>query len=312
MPPAGFRFMLSSWVFLMGLLLAPASVQAQELNASVAIQSQAVSNAGVDQSVFNQMQQDIEKYLNQTRFTDHVYKPKERIKCRINIRLTQVPSNNRFKGEFQVQLTRPVYNSSYETVLLKFTDDDITFEYVPFQNLRYSENTFVSNLTSLLNFYALVMLGFDYDSFGMESGIPYFERARNILNISQNKGFSGWQAMDGRRNRYWLIENMLNNSYQDIHKILYKYHRQGLDQMANDVQTGRQAIMESLTLLRDLYVNNPNMYIVNLFLSAKRDELIKIMRGAFSDTKQKFVRVMQKLDPNNLSRYKKVMDSNQG
>lgn len=278
---------------------------AQEFNASVTVQAPTVQ--AVDQTVFQQMQKDIMEYMNNTRFTKHAFLPEERLKVRINIVIQEAPSNDRFHGNATFQLTRPVYNSTYETLLYNFNDQDFRINYVPFQQMQYSENTFVNNLTSILNFHALMMLGFDYDSFSPSAGVPYMERARNILNLAQNSNEPGWQAMDGRRNRYWLVENMLNNSYKVLHSIYYRYHREGLDVMADDVAGGRQTILATLQDMKQLFVQNPNIYMLRVFLDSKRGELIKIFSNGFPDDKQKFIQTMQQLDPRNMDKYNAVL-----
>lgn len=281
---------------------------AQELNATVTVNAQQIQ--GVDQNVFRQMEKDIREYVNNTRFTDHVFKSVERIKCNFNIRINRAPSNKTFEGRLTVQLIRPVYNATFESLILKYSDDNFNFEYVPFQQLRYSENTFVDNLTSMLNFWALMVIGFDYDTFGKSAGMPYFKRARNIANLASNSSESGWQPLDGRDVRYWMMENMLNNSYGVMHEILYKYHRQGLDQMFADASSGRKAVMESLEKLHKLSRENPNLLVVREFMRAKKGEIIDIFSDGFPDDKQRLIQIMKKLDPNNLGDYKKILDEN--
>jgi hypothetical protein len=280
---------------------------AQEFMASVSVQAPAVSN--IDPSVFQQMQRDIMEYLNNNRFTEHVFLPEERLRVQIIIIVNQAPSNDRFEATATFQLKRPVYNSTFETLVYNFSDKDFRFQYVPFQQLQYSENTYVDNLTAMLNFHAYTMLGFDYGCMRLEDGKPFFERARGIINLAQNASEPGWKAMDGTQNRYWLIENLLNNSYGVFHNVLYTYHRQGLDIMADDVATGRQRVMSCLDDLQRLFISNPNIYITRVFLDCKRLELISMMKNAFPEDKQKFIRIMQQLDPRNMDKYNAIMQA---
>jgi len=300
-------FRLSSvLLFSLALLgLSGGGAQAQEFNATVVINSQQVQN--VDPQVFQQMERDIRDYLVNTRFTEHVFLPEERIRMQLIITVNRAPSVDRFETTMTISCKRPVYNSTYETLAYRFQDDLANFNYVPFQPLQYSENTFVSNLTSLLNFHALMALGFDYDTFSQSGGVPYFQRARDVLNLAVNGGEVGWQAIDGTQTRYWMAENILNNSYGALHEIYYAYHRQGLDVMYEDLDAGRKAIMGAIEKLNALFVQNPNIYMNRVFLDAKWQELIDIMKGGFAEDKQKFIRIMQQLDARRIDKYGQVL-----
>jgi Domain of unknown function (DUF4835) len=185
--------LLSVPLLVLALLWAPVA-RAEEFFASVSVQAGQVAN--IDQQVFEQMQRDIQEYLNNNRFTEHVFLPEERLRLRITIVITSAPSNDQFQATATFQAKRTAYNSSYETLVYNFDDKFFNFRYVAFQPLQYSENAFVDNLTSLLNFHALMALGFDYGSFKQDDGIPLFERARNMLNLAQGSNERGWQAME--------------------------------------------------------------------------------------------------------------------
>ncbi|MDW8332804.1 MAG: DUF4835 family protein [Bacteroidia bacterium] len=278
---------------------------AQELNCRVNIQRPNIQ--GVDVTVFNNMQKEITDYMNNNRWTDHQFEALEKIPCFINIVITAMPAADRFEGTAQVQARRYAYNSSYETLTLNFNDRDFKINYVPFQTLQFSENSYVNNLCSILNFYAFVILGFDYDSYSLEGGVDFFERARNIVNLSNANGEPGWAPMTGNRNRFWLIENVLNNNYKNIHTILYRYHREGLDKMAEDVNAGRSVIMECVVELEKLFNQNQNLYFTRIFLDTKTDELINIFRRAPQADKARFVQIMTRIDAASASQYQQVL-----
>jgi hypothetical protein len=299
------RYFLGLGFVLLGWFM-PKHAQAGEFMASVSIQAPGLS--GVDPTLFQNMQRDLTEYLNNTRFTEYVFEPFERLMIRVNIVFQRMPASDRFEGNATFQLFRPVYGSNYETLLYNFDDKFFNVRYVQFQQLQFSENTFVDNLTSLLNFHMYMMLGFDFEAMQAGTGAQFFERARNIANLATNSGEAGWTPMDGNTVRFWVMENMLNNSYKAMQEIYYKYHRQGLDQMATDVAGGRQAIMECLDKLQNLFVQNPNIYIIRVFLDTKRGELINIFKGAFADDKQKFVRMMAVVDARNTDKYNKVLE----
>lgn len=280
---------------------------AQELNCFVQIQAPNVQ--GIDRSVFKQMENDITRYLNQNKWTKDEFAPHERIKCQITITINKVPSIDRFEGSMQIQVIRPVYNSTFESVILNYQDKDFNVNYTPFQTMQFSPTTYVSNLTSILNFWAYMILGFDYDSFGKGDGIPYFQQAQQMLNIAQESGEKGWNAMDGTNNRYWIVENMINSSYNTIHEVYYLYHRKGLDQMYQNVEMGREAVLNALEKLRQLYLQNPNIIIAKVFTTSKVQELTQMFRQATPQQKQRFLSIMRTLDPGNMQYYERIQAS---
>lgn len=304
------KFFWKSQTWIKFLLLAVVSFHnafAQELNCRVNVLTPNIQ--GVDRSVFTQFQQDITQYINNRRWTNDRYDEYEKIKCSFTITITALPSSDRFEGTIQVQVIRPALNSTYETVIFNLMDKDFRVNYVPFQVLEYSENTYLNNLTSILNFYANLVLAADYDCMSLKAGSPYFERCRNIVNLANNSSEKGWRAADDgqNRNRYWFLENLTNNSYAAIHSILYKYHREGIDKMENDVNLGRSKILDTLLDLQKLFVQNPNLYFVQVFNETKSQELIGIFSKATPGEKQQFLRIMTQIDPSNLNNYNNIL-----
>lgn len=289
------------------LLLIVAQPKAQELQCAISINTPTVQ--AVDRTVFNNMQREFSDYINKTRWTDHKFEVNERIRCTISIIINTMPSNDRFEGTAQVQLIRPTFNSTHESVVLNINDQSFNFNYVPFQGMQYSENSYTTNITSLLNYYALMILGFDYDTFSQDGGAEFFDRARSVLNQAAQSGERGWQAMDAplNRNRYWLVENMTNGSYKKIHSILYNYHRKGLDAMNTDLSGGRSTLMQCVADFQRFFNDNQQTYFIRIFLDAKSQELVKAFTNAPAQDKQRFVTIMKQVDANNSSRYDEVL-----
>lgn len=291
----------------MRTLLCFSWVLAQELLPIVNIQAPGIQ--GIDRMVLQQLQRDIQQYLSSNRFSEEPFQPNERIKCFFNIVLTALPSPTRFEGTMQVQAIRPVYNSTYETLTLNFNDQDFRVEYSPTNTLQFSENSYTGNLTAILNFYAYIILGMDFDSFGMGAGKPYFEKAQQVLNLAAaNSSEPGWQPGGNfLKSRYWLVENLLNSSYQAFHQVMYQYHRQGLDWFHEDPQAAREKVLLSLAALGAFMQSQPNSILVRVFMDAKSTELMQMFQKAMPDQKQRFVAVMKQVDPTNYSVYETLL-----
>lgn len=279
------------------------SVEAQELQCAVNISAPTV---GSDQQVYQQMQDAVMKYMNLRKWTDLVYEPQERIKCRLQILINERPSVDEFRGTIQVQLIRPVYKSTYETKVVDIQDKDLNFKFVPFQPLEFSENSYIDELTSVLNFYAFMLIGFDQETFELGGGTPYFQKAQQIVNLAANTPMPGWKNTDSQRNRYWLMSDMMDNSLRQIHSIFYTYHRQGLDQMEKNMALGRTSIINSIKELQKLNQRFPAKYITRVFLTAKSAELVEIFKKADMKDKAVIVPILVELDPANASEYEGI------
>lgn len=280
------------------------SALSQELRCNVSIQHQKIQ--GANQTLFNTMRSDIYEFMNNRKWTDHVYSYDEKIRCNIMIRLDEQLSADEFSGSIQIQLTRPVFNSSYETTVLNIKDNDFRCKYVEYQPLEFNETSNRDNLTNILAYYAYVILGFDYDTFSLEGGTPFFEKAQAIVNNSQNAVEKGWKSFESERNRYWLIENIMNKSYSDFRKCMYNYHRNGLDLMADRVEVGRANIAESLRDMQKVFRRRPSLYILQLFFDAKSDELVKVFSKSFPDEQNRVLTILNEIDPSNGNKYKNI------
>lgn len=293
------------WLFVLVFLSSAGA--AQELRCNVMVSAQRIQ--GANQNLFTTMQSDIYEFMNNRKWTDHAYGYDEKIKCNIMIRLDEQISADEFKGSIQVQLTRPVFNSSYETTVLNIKDNDFRCRYVEFQPLEFNETSNRDNLTNILAYYAYVILGFDYDSFALEGGTPYFEKAQAIVNNSQNAVEKGWKSFESERNRYWLLENILNKSYSDYRKCMYNYHRNGLDLMSERVEEGRANIAEGLKDIQKVFRRRPSTYILQMFFDSKADELVQIFTKSYPDERSRVLTILNEVDPSNGSKYQKISES---
>jgi len=216
----------------------------QELRCNVSVSSSRIE--GTYKEIYQTMRTDIYEFMDNRKWTDNVYTFDERIECTIFIQLTEQVSADEFKGSIQVQMTRPIFNSSYESPVLNIRDENFQVRYVEFQPLEFDETNNSNALTNILAYYAYIILGFDYDTFSPLGGTQFYQKARDIVNRSQNAREKGWRAFEGNNNRFWLVENLLNKAYSPFRDLMYRYHRLGLDVMSEQPDLGRNEIAESL------------------------------------------------------------------
>jgi hypothetical protein len=278
---------------------------AQELNCKVQVLSQQVQ--GTDKRVFTTLQTAIFEFMNNKKWTNDQFKLDERIDCSILINVTERPSTDQFVATIQVQSRRPVFKSSYNSVLLNYNDNDFQFSYLENQPLEFNENQFTTNLTSVLGFYAYMIIGMDYDTFSPSGGTTYLQKAQNIVNNAQNASEPGWRAFESNKNRYWLITNMLDAPFVNIRECMYNYHRKGLDEMVTNKEGGRANLLEALESLRKVHQARPLSFAMQVFFNAKSDEIINIFSGAFADEKSKVMTLLNDIDPTNSNKYQKIM-----
>lgn len=294
------------WLFIVVLLVAHL-LQAQELRCNISISATKIQ--GANRTVFETMQSDLYEFMNNRKWTEHQYSMDERIECSFFINLEEQISSDEFKGSIQVQVRRPVFGSSYETVLLNIKDKDFHAKYVEYQTLEFNESSNKDNLTNILAFYAYIILGIDYDSFYPEGGTEYYQKAQAIVNNSQNAREKGWKSFESERNRYWLVENILNKSYSGFRSCIYQYHRQGLDIMSDKSPEGRNVIAESLKSIQKVFRVRPSLYILQVFFDAKSDELVNIFSKSFPDERNRVSVILNECDPSNGSKYEKILKS---
>jgi hypothetical protein len=292
-------------IVLISLLIFARPLNAQEIYCDVQINTQQVE--GTDKKVFETLRTAIFEFLNNRQWTNYNFNIEERIECTFLINVTSRLSSDEFDAELNMALKRPIYNSAYNSTTLNYIDRDFKFKYVEYQPLEFVENTFTSNLTSVLAYYVYIFLGMDFDSYMLYGGTPYFEKAENIVNAAQTSGQTGWKSFESQKNRFWLVENFMNPSYQPLRKFMYEYHRQGLDVMYDDANKGRAAILKSMEYLEQVKEGWPNLFIMQLIIEAKSDEFINIFSEGSATEKTRAMNILKKLDPANASKYDEIM-----
>lgn len=292
------------------LLTLGLSASSQELNCQVTVQSNpALDVTTTEKEIFKQLEQTVFELMNNTAWTKDEFEVEERINCIIQISITGIPSTGNYEATMQVQSTRPVYNTTYNTTIFNFLDENVNFSYRRNARLQFTENQFVDNLTSVLAFYAYYVIGLDADSFAENGGDPYFAKAQNIVTLAQSSGGSGWRASEkGRKNRYWLIENQLQELFAPLRQCLYEYHRKGMDQMYEDQQKARDAIYKALQKLQPVNSARPGSVNVLNILQAKLQEIKSIYREAEQRQKNDVVNLLKRLDPANSSKYQEILE----
>ncbi|MDH5381369.1 MAG: DUF4835 family protein [Cyclobacteriaceae bacterium] len=277
----------------------------QELNCTVTVNSGKVRTT--DRSVFDDMENSFEQFLNQQKWTTEVFKPHERINCNINIVIEEMPSIGQFLASVQIQSARPVFNSNYESTLFNFADRDWQFDYVESQPLNFSDNNFNTNLTSLLAYYAYVIIGFDYDSFSEMGGTPYFQKALNVVNNAQQSNRAGWKSLESNRNRYWLLENITNRRMDVIRKGYYTYHRLALDTFKDNPDEARRKLIPLLREILRLSKQNPGAILIITFLDAKANELINIYSDGDIQVRREAYNILSEINPARRDQYAQII-----
>jgi hypothetical protein len=296
------------YYFIILLIILTSAVKAQELNCNIQISAQRIQ--GSNRQVFESMQRDLYEFMNNTVWTNHVFSYSERIDCNILINLNDQLSADEFRGTIQIQLSRPVYNTTYKSTLLNFIDNSFQFRYVEFQPLLFDPNSNRSNLVSVLAYYTYMILGFDYDTYSPLGGTEFYQMAEKIVTNSQNAPEPGWKPYDGsrNRNRYWLVKNALDKEYEGARQFLYDYDMNGLDKMESRIAEARTSMVESLKLIQEVFRKKPDpfMYLVQIVMEAKSDELINIFSAAFPEEKSRVVQILTEIDPANKAKYEKI------
>jgi len=281
------------------------NAQSQELLCNVEVSSQQIQ--GSDRRIYETMKNAIYEFMNNQNWTNYTLKPNEKIECSILINVTDRPSTDFFRCDMTIALRRPVFNSTYNTVLFNYIDKDVEIEYIENQPLDFNVGMFSSNLTSILAYYAYLMIGLDFDSFNLNGGDPYYEAALNIVNAAQSTTYKGWNSAEGTRNRFWLLENLTNPSYSGIRSFYYEYHLKGLDIMYETPERGRQTILATLEYLKQVKQSRPGLLILQVIADSKRDELVNVFSEGVPTEKTNAVKILNEIDPSNAMTYQKIL-----
>ena len=275
---------------------------AQELNCVVEVNADQVQGAD---HVFENLQQQINDYMNTTRFSSAQFSPSEKIDCRLFLTVSEY-TDNIIKGDLQIQSTRPVYNSAYTTTVLNFKDTRIEFTYNEHEPLIFSETTMESNLTAILNFYAYLILALDFDTFSPLGGQPYFDRLATIVQLAQSSGEVGWKAFEDNRNRAAVLAAFTDPGTSGLREMLYKYHRRGLDEMSVSPDKGRTTITEALGALNKIYETQPMSVALNIWRDAKIDEPVNVYSKGSQSERDDVYELLVKLYPTETSRLNNI------
>lgn len=278
---------------------------AQELNVTVRVNSQ---KAQGDPQIFKSLESTIQEFMNSQKWTEDEFDLSERIDVNLQLTITQELSASSFAAELQIQAIRPVFNSDYQTPILTHLDKAVSFTFEAYQPIQYQENAFTDNISHILAFYAYVILGLDYDTFSPYGGEKYFQQAQSIINVfPANQGnSSGWTAQGAKQSRYWLMESMLNPSVRPYREAMYTYHRQGLDIMHDDIETGKAVLMQTLETVGQVNNKYLNAMALRMFANAKSSEIIEIFKVAPRQLKTRVYAIMSKIDPANASKYRAI------
>ncbi|MFZ4772008.1 MAG: DUF4835 family protein, partial [Ferruginibacter sp.] len=284
-----------------------------EFKARVTVVTTRVGN-NVSKNTFTTLQTALNNFINNRKWTSDKFDAAEKVECNFLLNVESTDEINVYNAKLTIQAARPVFNTSYLSPIINFQDESINFKYLEFQQLEFNENrvtgndALVSNLTAAFAYYAYMILGFDYDSFSPRGGDVYFQKAQNIVNNAPDgRGISGWRQFDGQRNRYWLVENMLNSRYTIMHDVYYNYYRMGMDKLYEDENAARTEVLNVLNLLNNFITDNPNKMITQFFFQGKSTELIKIFSKAPQQDRARASELLQKLDLTNASKYKDEM-----
>jgi hypothetical protein len=294
------------------LLLGLNDVQAQELQARVTVIANRVSNQ-VDKKTFQTLQTALTNFVNNRKWTGDVFQPQEKIRCSFLLTIDQELGNNQYKASLTVQAARPTYQTSYQSPIINFQDNEVVFKYIEFQPIEFNENRVqgndasIANLPAVLAFYSNLIIGMDYASFSLRGGDPYFQKAQYIVNNAPEGGqISGWKAFDGLRNRYKLIEGLVDSRFALMHDAIYSYYRGGLDNFFEKEKEGRVAVLNALNYLNTINRENPNSMIIQFFFQGKSNELLKIFTKADGEIKSQARDLLVKMDVTNTNVYKEL------
>jgi len=292
-------------IFTLILAVFTTSSKAQELNCTVQVIAPQIAN--VEASVFESLEDGIRGFMNGRRWTNDNYEFDELIECTMQITISESIGNTRFSGSIQVQSNRPVYNSDYKTPILFVIDGDFEFVWINGASILFNPGQHRDNLSSILAYYAYMILGLDYDSFGLEAGSEYFLKAQTIVANAQNSGGQGWLASQGKQNRYWLIENMLSQTFRPLRLCMYNYHRKGFDLLESDLEGARLNIADALIEMRSTNRIRPGSFNLQVFFLAKSDEIIKLFSPAPEAERVRLLPVLKQMDPGNISQYDEAL-----
>ncbi len=293
-------------LFIFLLIIGFTKTYSQELKCNVTVIAPSIAN--VDKSIFETMESTIRDFMNNRKWTTDNFDPIEQIECNMQITIDKAISQTSFQGKIQIQSSRPIYMSDYKSPLFLVNDNKFQFDFLPNTVIDFSLDQHRDNLSSLLAFYAYMIIGYDYDSFSLNGGTPYFEKAQTIVNNAQGAAEQGWRASEGKNTRYWMVDYLMSAPFTPFREGLYNYHRKGLDVMYKEADKGRSVIKDAILGLYPVHQSRPSNIVLQLFFLTKSDEIISIFKDAPQDEKKKVFDVLIKMDPANIVKYNKLIN----
>lgn len=287
------------------MLLSFGIVKAQEINCDVSVISPTLASSPANTEIMQALKNSVHEFVNSKQWTDDVYTEEEKIDMSILINVKTYNSSS-FTASIQISSSRPVYNTDYKTRLFNFNDEQFTFTYNRGQALYFQQDRHTSNLSDVVAYYVYMVLGYDYDSFALKGGTKYFMKAQQIVGKCQNASEPGWKPTDGKKNRFTLVDNALNNAFANLRICYYNYHRKGFDELYGNNKDAVEEIIKSLESLQQIHKIQPNSINVQIFFSAKSDEIVAMFKDMDDATKNRVYAVVSKLDPGNISKYNKM------
>ena len=285
------------------ILISVMQLNSQELNCTITVNADKIP--GSNKQIFTTLQNSLNEFVNQKRWTNFNYKPQEQISCNLTLTILE-QTGNEFRGHIQIQSSRPIYNSTYLTPVFNFKDDNLSFQYTEYEPLLFNENSFESNLVSIVTFYVYTILGMDADTFSLNSGNPFFIKAQDVLVQAQQSGYSGWNQNDGTKSRFTLIDNILAPTYRLFRVTIYEYHKNGLDFMSQDKKNAKQKIATSILGLKTIYDTRPNAFLLRIFMDSKANEIVDIFSDGPRFDTFKLKEDLLRISPINASKWNEI------
>ena len=285
------------------LLLFIGIAQAQQLNCTVNVNADQVTIT--NKQIFSTLEKSLSDFINKTDWTGIVYKQEEKINCSMYITVSAYDSNQ-FTATIQVQSSRPIYGSTYSSPILNFNDKDFSFKYNEFENLNFNPTNFESNLVSVIAFDSYIVIGMDADTFSKQGGSKFLETAQDVANVAISGGYKGWGQADGTQNRYFLINDMLSNTFSSFREALYEYHFEGLDIMQSDLKSAKLKIKDAISTLGKINETRPNAFITRIFFDAKSDEIVSIFSAGPTIDSKDLIGKLNTISPINSSKWSQI------
>jgi hypothetical protein len=277
----------------------------QELNCKVSVVHRQIQ--GSNTAIFQTLENALNEFVNNRKWTNDEFSQKERIDCNLLINLSKMENNEFFSGSITIQARRPVYNSTYNSLLINYIDRNFSFRYIEFDPIIFNENSFDSNLASVIGYYVYLILGLDYDSYSPMGGQPFFQVAEQIVNNAQNASESGWKPMESRNNRYWLIEQLLHDDFKPVRMFYYTFHRLGLDAMAEKPAATGPEIVKMLKTLEPSFEKQPSAILFQILSDTKYEEFVNIFKPQDPGIRSDVGQILKKIDPQHIQEYDKMI-----